>query len=114
MQLDEPFPIEHFPPRVRIVILSEFGGRHPTVREVVGIPDTHWLKLPTIGPGTVARLRSLTRGMRREIRVPSLAGLTDTELLAQREFLQGELRCIRDKIKANSAELWTRGIVSRT
>jgi hypothetical protein len=121
MRLDDPFPVEEFPRRSGEAILAEFRGRRPSVREVVSIPDTRWLGVPDIGPATLAKLRRLTRGMRRKLQVPSLAGLTDTELAAERELLQDELKRmlveinrVRDKLKANRAELRLRGIVSRT
>lgn len=110
MQLYDPFPIEDFPPRAREAILAEFQGHHPTVLEVVRVPDTYWLEVPDIGPTTVAKLRSLTQGMRRKIRLPSLSGLSDLEILARRDFLQAELRRIRGELKANTAELQLRGI----
>ena len=113
MHFDDPFPIEDFPPRVREAILIEFHGRCPTVLEVVRVPDTRWLRLPAIGPLTLAKLRCRTRGMRRKIHAPTLAGLTDDELLAQRNFLQDELKRIRDQLKASTAELQMRGLPPR-
>lgn len=92
--------------------MAEFRGHHPTVLEVVRVPDTYWLEVPDIGPTTVAKLRSLTHGLRRKVRIPSLTGLTDAELLARRSYLQDELRRIRSELKANTAELQLRGIAS--
>jgi hypothetical protein len=121
MQLDDPFPVEEFPRRSREAILAEFRGRRPSVREVVSIPDTRWLGAPDIGPGTLAKLRRLTRGMRRKLQIPSLAELTEAKLVAERDFLDGELKRlldevnrVRDRLKANRAELRLRGIASRT
>jgi hypothetical protein len=61
--LDDPFPIEIFSPKVRDAILAEFGGRCPTVRDVISIPDAEWLKVPGIGPATLAELRQVTRNL---------------------------------------------------
>jgi hypothetical protein len=39
MHLDEPFPLEAIPHRVGRVLLREFKGHCPSVREVDEIPD---------------------------------------------------------------------------
>jgi hypothetical protein len=59
MQLDDPFPLDELSQSVRAVILGEFQGRHPTVRQVSNIPDRQWLRVPGIGPGTLMKLRHL-------------------------------------------------------
>ena len=60
MQLDERFPLEAIPPRVRGVLLREFQGRQPTVQEIAQILDRHWLATPGVGPSALDKLRSIT------------------------------------------------------
>lgn len=40
MRLDEPFPLQAVPSRVRHAILQEFKGCCPSIREVAEIPDS--------------------------------------------------------------------------
>jgi hypothetical protein len=119
MLLDDPFPIERFSRRVREAILSEFSGRCPTVRDVIGIPDADWLKVPGIGPVTLAELRQITRNLPQKPQVRALAGWADAELIAERDRLQSELGSLRkevlsrrSKLRAIMAELRLRGISS--
>ena len=114
MRLDDPFPLDELSPRVRQAILTEFGGRCPSIREVASIPDTLWLKLPGMGPKVVARMRSLTRGARRKARLPSLAGMTDSELQAKYNRLINRKNAIDDQIRAVRAELLLRSEANRT
>ena len=114
MRLNDPFPLEKLPPRVRQAILTECGGHHPSIREVASIPDIHWLKLPGMGPRLVAWMRSLTRGARRKARLPSLAGMTETELQAKYDRLNIRKKAIDDQLKAVRAELLLRSEASRT
>ena len=114
MRLDAPFPLEELPPRVREIILAEFGGRPPSIREVASIPDTHWLTLPGMGPRFVAWMRSLTRGARRKAQLPSWAGMTDAELQAEYDHLNDQKKAIGDQIKAIKAELRLRSETDRT
>ena len=104
------FPIHRLPPRVRRAVVAEFQGRCPTVLEVARVPDTDWLKVPDIGPTMLAKLRSLTPGVRRNAGLPSLVGLSDEELLTQSKSLMKELDRIRDDLKAHRIELQIRGI----
>jgi hypothetical protein len=113
LRLDAPFPLEELPPRVRRAILAEFGGHHPSIREVARVPDTHWLTLPGMGPRFVAWMRSLTRGARRKARLPSLAGMTDAELQAMSDRLENERKAIDDQLKAVRAELLLRSEAGR-
>jgi hypothetical protein len=108
LRLDDPFPLEELPPRGRRAILAEFGGRHPSIREVASVPDTYWLKQPGMGPTVVAWMRLLTRGARRKARLPSLAGMTDSELQAEYDRLHDLKRAIDDQIKVVRAELLVR------
>jgi hypothetical protein len=114
LRLDDPFPLEELPARAKQAILTEFGGRHPSIREVASIPDTHWLKQPGMGPRFVAWMRSLTRGARRKARIPSLAGMTDAELQARYDRLSKQKKAIDDQIKAIRAELLLRLEGNRT
>jgi hypothetical protein len=113
LRLDDPFPLEELSPRVRQAILTEFGGRCPSIREVASIPDTLWLKLPGMGPKVVARMRSLTRGARRKARLPSLAGRTDSELQAMYDRLNDLRKAIDNQLKAVRAELLLRSEANR-
>jgi hypothetical protein len=83
----DPFPLEKLPSPVRQGILDEFDGRCPSIRLVASIPDSHWLKLPGLGPKSLARMRSLTRDARRTVRTSSLAGMTASELQAEYDRL---------------------------
>jgi hypothetical protein len=114
MQLDDPFPLDLFPPRVRDTILDEFQGRHPTTMEVAQVSDARWLGSPRIGPSMLAKIRGVTRGRHHGMYGVRTSALTDAELLAQLQALQGELERIRGEIKVRTAELWTRGIVPPT
>ncbi len=118
MQLSDPFPLTSLPGPVKETIIAEFQGRHPTILEVASIPDAHWLKLPAMGPTRLARLRSLMQGICDQLQPSALTKMTVEELLAQhhqlvteQDLLKGQLREIRDKLRATKAELWMRGIV---
>ncbi len=105
MRLDDPFPLEELPPPAREVVLTKFGGRHPSIREVASIPDTQWLELPGMGPRFLAWIRTLTRGARRKAQIPSWAGMTDSELQAEHDRLNEQKQAITDQLKAIRAEL---------
>jgi hypothetical protein len=120
MQLSDPFPVEDLPRLVKETILAEFQGRHPTVHDVASVPDAHWLKLPAIGPARLARLRSLMQGFCEQLHPSAMTRMTVEDLLAQHhqlvtehDLLKGQLRELRDKLRATKAELWMRGIVLR-
>jgi hypothetical protein len=117
MQLSDPFPVESLPTPVKETILSEFQGRHPTVLEVANVPDTHWLTLPAMGPMRLAHLRTLTEEICKQLHPSALTRMPVEELLAQHQglvteqgLLQEKLRDLRDKLRANKAELWMRGL----
>jgi hypothetical protein len=74
------------------------------------VPDTDWLKVPDIGPTMLAKLRSLTPGVRRDAGLPSLVGLSDEELLTRSKSLMKELDRLLDDLKAHRIELQIRGI----
>ena len=114
MELDDPFPLEELPVRIRHTILEEFEGRRPSVLEVASLPDSHWLRLPGIGPRVLAWMRALTRGARRKARLPSLAGLTDAELQAEYGCLKDQRKAIDNQLKEVRAELRLRTEANRT
>ena len=114
MQLDDPFPLEELPFRISQTIRAEFEGRHPSIREVASLPDSHWLTLPGIGPSVLAWMRALTRGARRKARLPSLAGMSDAELQAELDRLIDQRTAINNQIKEVRAELRLRFEANRT
>jgi hypothetical protein len=61
MQLDDLFPINECPARLRGPILTEFYGRCPTIRQVLNIPDARWLSTPGMGQVSLKRLHQLTQ-----------------------------------------------------
>jgi hypothetical protein len=100
MRLDEPFPLQAVPSRVRHVILQEFKGRCPSLREVAELPDRYWLSTPSIGPAHLAMIRSVTDEQPPQPAHPSSARLSDTELFDRLERLQAELRWLHEQLKA--------------
>jgi hypothetical protein len=110
MQECDPFPIEQLPPRIKNAVLSEFKGRCPTILEVVSTPDAHWLSGPNMGHTSLARLRSVTRGMRRKVGIPTLSGLPDAELLSRTRHLEKQFKQLCDQLKAHRDEVRMRGI----
>jgi hypothetical protein len=113
MQLDDPFPLEELPPPAREIILTEFGGQHPSIRDVASIPNTRWLELPGMGPRLLASMRSLTWGARRNARIPSWAGMADSELQTEFDRLIEQKKAIDSEIKAIRAEIRLRLEVKR-
>jgi hypothetical protein len=98
MHLDEPFPLDAVPSRVRHAILQEFKGRCPSLREVAETPDSYWLSTPAIGPAFLEKIRSITDPQ--PTVPPSSARLSDAELLARLEWLQKELRWLHEQLQA--------------
>jgi hypothetical protein len=121
MQLLDLFPVEHLPKPVIQTILTEFQGRHPTVLEVASVPDAHWLTLPAMGPARLACIRSLTKEIYEPVQPSTMTRMTVDELLSQhqelvtqQDLLQEKLRDLRDKLRANKAELRMRGVAPRS
>lgn len=110
MKKHDLFPIDQLPPRIKSAVLSEFKGRCPTILEVVSTPDSHWLSVPNMGHTSLARLRSVTRGMRRKVGIPTLSGLPDAELLSQTRLLEKQLGQLCDQLKAHRDEVRMRGL----
>jgi hypothetical protein len=103
MQLSDPFPVEALSPRVREIILSEFGGRHPSVVEVLRVPDDEWLKLPAIGPATVELLRSLAPDLSEH--VPSSPVPTKVQLRAHYYWLKDQQTRLHNELKRIQVDL---------
>ena len=105
MQMDEPFPLESVPSRVRLAILSEFNGRRPSVREVAEIPDAYWLATPAMGHKFLQMIRDVTHAPGRQADVPVGPRLTDLELLDRLESLQRELQWLQATLKAKTRRI---------
>ena len=101
MPLDEPFPLDAVPSRVRHALLGEFKGRWPSVREVEEIPDKDWLTAPGMGPASLQIIRSITNAARQQEVIQSTSHhLSDAELLRRLEGLQEDLRWLEAQLKA--------------
>ena len=88
MLLDDPFPIESFPARVKEAILLEFNRRRPTVRKVANVSDISWLQLPGIGLRTLVELRYISGKL--PGKKSPFARLTDAELITKCNHLPKE------------------------
>jgi hypothetical protein len=101
MHLDQPFPLEAVPSRVKHPLLLEFKGRCPSLREVDQIPDKHWLATPGIGPASLEAIRSITHAGRvQSVSHAASPSLSDAALLRRLEGLQEELRWLEAELKA--------------
>jgi hypothetical protein len=109
MQLNEPFPIERCSARVKAAILSEFGGRGPTVREVASISDAKWLSLPGVGRVTLMQLQHVIQGVLSKSRERPLETWTDAALLSRRIRLRHDIDRLRSDLQAITNELLLRG-----
>jgi hypothetical protein len=98
MNSDDPFPLHSMPSRVRTAILHEFLGRCPSVQEVTRITDKQWLTVPGIGCAALEIIRSVTHDQLAGAKRSSSAKITDAELLKRLEFLQQELRILRNML----------------
>ena len=101
MPLDEPFPLDGVPSRVAYVLVREFNGRCPSIRQVDQIPDKQWLATPGMGPAFLQTIRSITNAARQQ-EVSDIAShrLSDAELLRRLEGLQEDLRWLEAQLKA--------------
>jgi hypothetical protein len=105
MHLDEPFPLDAVPSRVRHALLGEFKGRWPSVREVDQIPDKHWLTAPGMGPASLQIIRSITNAARQQdVSHATSHHLSDAELLRRLEGLQEDLRWLEAQLEARIAK----------
>ena len=110
MRESDLFPINTLPSRIRDAVLTEFQGRCPTILEVAATPDSHWLTVPNMGRSSLAQLRSVTRGVRRKVGIPTLSGLSDTELLARARHTESQISELGSALKSYRTELQMRGI----
>ncbi len=101
MQVDQLFPLESVPSRVKQAILSEFKGRCPSMREVAEIPDAYWLATPAIGRKFLQTIRDAAPAPARQTTVP-VRRLTNAELMDRLEGLQEELQKLHDVLKARA------------
>ena len=101
MQVDEPFPLESVPSRVKQAILREFKGRCPSMREVAEIPDAYWLATPAIGRKFLQTICDAAPAPARLTTVP-VRRLTAAELMERLESLQEELQRLYDVLKARA------------
>lgn len=115
MKLSDPFPIQNFPNPVRESIKAEFRGRCPSVREVLSLPDHHWLKLPGIGPATLLKMYRAMHLME-GFDGRSVTQWSDNELQHEYSFLssrhgalQRESQALRLKLRLIEKELRLRG-----
>ena len=101
MPLDEPFPLDAVPSRMAYVLVREFKGRCPSIREVDQIPDKQWLATPGMGPAFLQTIRSIGHAARQQ-EVSDIAShrLSDAELLRRLEGLQEDLRWLEAQLKA--------------
>src|SRR3712207_1309321 len=99
MRLDEPFPLDAVPPRLRNAILREFQGRFPSIEEVAQIPDRQWLSTPDVGERSVGLIHEITDTARQQVARSLGAKLTDPELLERFERLQKELRWLETMLE---------------
>ena len=113
MQLDEPFPLKAIHPRVRSVLLNEFQGRWPTVREIAQISDRQWLATPGVGPTVLEQIRSIAHAPQQQDD-SNLPQLTDAELLDRLEFLQEEFQRIQRTLKEKISRATRREDYSQT
>jgi hypothetical protein len=99
MQVDDLFPLDDVPPRVRKALLAEFAGRRPSIREVHAISDQRWLATPEIGERSLTIIRRITGADRAPTDIPSSSMTTDTELLRCLDAIQRELEALLRLLK---------------
>lgn len=104
MHGDELFPIKAVPSRVRMAILREFQGRHPSIQEVKRISDRQWLATPGVGPAVLELIRRVTESQHWGADTPAPSEIKYDELLERLEFVQDELRSISRLLKARLAQ----------
>jgi len=106
MHLDDPFPLDDVPPRVRRAILAVFMGRRPSIREVGAVSDQRWLATPELGERSLSIIRRITDTDRAPTGNHSSSTMTDAELLRRLDFIQRELaslhRLVRMKLREAS------------
>ena len=104
MHLDDPFPLDAVPSRVKNAILKEFEGRCPSVGEVAQIPDSYWLSAPGIGLTHLEQIRSVTGALPQQTARSSLARLSNAKLLDRLERLLEELQWLHHQLEARLSQ----------
>jgi hypothetical protein len=99
MRLDAPFPLEAVPPRLRNAILKEFQGRCPSIKEIAQVPDKQWLSTPAVGQRSMEIIHDITDRARPQTTHSPGAWMTDAELFQRLEWLQKEIRWLRNTLK---------------
>jgi hypothetical protein len=100
MHMDQPFPLDAVPSWVRRVILNQFKGRCPSIREVAEIPDRYWLSTPDMGPAHLEKIHRIIGPRLPQTVRPSSIRLSDAELLDRLERLQEDIRWLQNQLKA--------------
>jgi hypothetical protein len=100
---DVLFPVELLGARAQVSILEKFSGRRPSMSEVASIPDAELLKLSGFGPSTIRQVHSITQGGLASS--SAMTGLSDDELLSERDRLLAELTEVRETLKRREQEL---------
>jgi hypothetical protein len=100
---DDLFPIELLELRAQVSILEHFGGRHPTLSEMANVPDADLLKLSGVGPSTIRKIHLIIRGGIASS--SAMVGLSDDDLLSERDRLLAQLNELRDGFKRREQEL---------
>ncbi|WP_133239448.1 hypothetical protein [Microvirga sp. KLBC 81] len=115
--MSDPFPLEHLTPRIQETILAEFRGQHPTVLDVLQVPEAEWLKRPSMGPRALAQLRSVIQKVLDQGPNLSESHKTDAYLVSERvrpiaeqKLLRKQLQQVQEALQVNKAELWVRGL----
>jgi hypothetical protein len=104
MNLDDPFPLEALPTRLRHVLVREFKGCCPSIREVEQVSDWYWLRTPGMGPASLELIHSvIDAGRQQSGRDASADTLSDVELLRRLEQLQAEIQWLIYQLKDRSS-----------
>jgi len=100
MRPSDPFPLERCSSRLRLSILREFQGRHPTLREVASIPPQKWLTAPGIGPASLVELEAIIREHQDWMTNNASSSRADAELADQLERMQHDLKRLRCELRS--------------
>ena len=100
MNLDDAFPLNAVPWRIRTVILQEYQGRCPTMQEVAERSDKQWLAVPGVGLNALGIIRSFAVVQPVTEEASLSTNMSDDELLDRLTSIQEELRCLCKVLKA--------------
>jgi len=104
MNLDDPFPLEVLPTRLRHVLVREFKGCCPSLREVEQVSDRNWLRTPGMGPASLELIHSVIDGGRQQGNRDAVEDtLSDVDLLRRLEQLQTEIQWLVYQLKDRSS-----------